>query len=224
MLMKSSFGGRSLGYGTRFVASVILCVSSVLFTWFLISLYHRQKLLDSLNTSMGFEAKPASPLIEFVAVFGFGLILLFEIISAWMAIKATYLENRWLLMPFIGLTGCGIVTLVLILAIYVTCLPTYGYQAPNAIGGIVSALTIVLLRAYFLLVAVSYYQELQERDVQQGGAVPSVSSGVPQTHIDDLPDHKRHPPFLLDYLQKPPPYESLDSAESKGDFAMRLYI
>lgn len=222
--MKSSFGGRSLRNGTRFVASVTLCMSAVLFTWYLISLYHREKLLESINRSMGFDVKPASPLVEFVAVFGFGLILLFEVISSWMAIKATSLENRWLLMPFIGLTGCGIVSLVLVTVTYGTCQRPYGFQAPNAISGIVSALTIVVLRTYFLLVAMSYYHELQERDVHQESTVSSVSSGVPQVHIDDLPEHKRHPPFLLDYLQRPPPYESIDSTESKGDFGMRLYM
>lgn len=228
MFLRSSFGGCSLRSGTRFVSSLTLCMMTTLLAWYLISLYRREQLLASLNVSLGFDVKPGSSLTEFVAFFGLGLILLFEALSSWMAIKATTLENRWLLLPFIGMTTCGIISLVLIAVAVLTSQHSCNV-VPHSIAGCVSLLVFVLLRTYFLLVACSYYQELQDRDARLQGSVPSVTSHVPQIHIDDLPAHKRISPILLDYL-RPPPYEIYEqeqntiNSENKGDLGMRLYM
>ncbi|KAH9380984.1 hypothetical protein HPB48_008198 [Haemaphysalis longicornis] len=174
----------------------------------MISLYHQNGFLESLNRALGFDVTPASPVVEFMAMLGFGLILLFEMMSSWLAIKATSLESRWLLLPYIGLTTCGIVSPALMSALIVLCCRRYE-------------------TTYFLVVSVSYYRELQERENRQEETLPSVASLVPETHIDDLPPHKRLSPFLLDYLQKPPPYESYDEGhaeEAKSGIGMRLYI
>lgn len=75
---------------------------------------------------------------------------------------------------------------------------------------------VLLLRTCFLLVVLSYYRELQERDYRQENTVPSVTSGVPPTHIDDLPSCKRYGPFLLEHLEKPPPYDSQTDDKVNG--------
>lgn len=216
----------SLQRGTRFSAIVTLASATTLFVVYMISLYHQNGFLESLNRALGFDVTPASPVVEFMAMLGFGLILLFEMMSSWLAIKATALESRWLLLPFIGLTTCGIVSPALMSALIVLCCRRYETM-PIPLNALIPILFIVLARTYFLVVSVSYYRELQERENRREESLPSVASLVPETHIDDLPPHKRLSPFLLDYLQKPPPYESYDQGradEPKSGIGVRLYI
>ncbi|KAH6928155.1 hypothetical protein HPB50_012344 [Hyalomma asiaticum] len=200
----------SLQMGTRYAAAITLFSAGLLFVTYMVSLYRQHGFLESINRSLGFDVAPASPVVEFMAMLGFGLILLFEMMSSWLAIKATTLESRWLLLPFIGLTTCGIVSPALMSAVIV--LSSHRYHT-----------------TYVLLVSVSYYRELQERETRREETLPSVASQVQQVHIDDLPPHKRLSPFLLEYLQKPPPYEGyVDDGdvreEPKSGIGMRLYM
>lgn len=228
MTPRTGFFKCSLQRGTRYAAAITLFSTSLLFVTYMVSLYRQHGFLESINRSLGFDVTPASPVVEFMAMLGFGLILLFEMMSSWLAIKATTLESRWLLLPFIGLTTCGIVSPALMSAVIVLSCRRYE-TAPLPLNTLIPVLFIVLTRTYFLLVTVSYYRELQERESRQEETLPSVASQVPQLHIDDLPAHKRLPPFLLDYLQKPPPYEGYDDEarvqeDPKSGIGMRLYM
>lgn len=228
MTPRTGFFKCSLQRGTRYAAAITLFSTSLLFVTYMVSLYRQHGFLESINRSLGFDVTPASPVVEFMAMLGFGLILLFEMMSSWLAIKATTLESRWLLLPFIGLTTCGIVSPALMSAVIVLSCRRYE-TAPLPLNTLIPVLFIVLTRTYFLLVSVSYYRELQERESRQEETLPSVASQVPQLHIDDLPPHKRLPPFLLDYLQKPPPYEGYDDEtrvqeDPKSGIGMRLYM
>lgn len=218
----------SLQMGTRYAAAITLFSAGLLFVTYMVSLYRQHGFLESINRSLGFDVAPASPVVEFMAMLGFGLILLFEMMSSWLAIKATTLESRWLLLPFIGLTTCGIVSPALMSAVIVLSSHRY-HTVPLPLHTLIPIFFIVLTRTYFLLVSVSYYRELQERETRREETLPSVASQVPQVHIDDLPPHKRLSPFLLEYLQKPPPYEGyVDDGDVREDpksgIGMRLYM
>ncbi|KAL3180794.1 hypothetical protein MRX96_037218 [Rhipicephalus microplus] len=135
--------------------------------------------LESINRSLGFDVAPASPVVEFMAMLGFGLILLFEMMSSWLAIKATTLESRWLLLPFIGLTTCGIVSPALMSAVIMLSSQRF-HTIPLPITTLIPVFFVILTRTYFLLLSVSYYRELQERESRQEETLPSVASQVPQ--------------------------------------------
>nr|XP_037281524.1 uncharacterized protein LOC119174639 [Rhipicephalus microplus] len=218
----------SLQKGTRYAATITLFSTSLLFVTYMVSLYRQHGFLESINRSLGFDVAPASPVVEFMAMLGFGLILLFEMMSSWLAIKATTLESRWLLLPFIGLTTCGIVSPALMSALIMLSSQRF-HSIPLPITTLIPIFFVILTRTYFLLLSVSYYRELQERESRQEETLPSVASQVPQVHIDELPLHKRMTPILLDYLPKPPPYEGYDDESrvhecAKSGLGVRLYM
>lgn len=228
MTPKTGFLKCSLQKGTRYAATITLFSTSLLFVAYMVSLYRQHGFLESINRSLGFDVAPASPVVEFMAMLGFGLILLFEMMSSWLAIKATTLESRWLLLPFIGLTTCGIVSPALMSAVIMLSSQRF-HTAPLPLTALTPVFFILLTRTYFLLLSVSYYRELQERESRQEETLPSVASQVPQVHISDLPLHKRLTPIVLDYLQKPPPYEGYDDEtrvpeDAKSGIGMRLYM
>ncbi|KAL1436682.1 hypothetical protein MTO96_049574 [Rhipicephalus appendiculatus] len=130
MTTRTGFLKCSLQKGTRYAATITLFSTSLLFVTYMVSLYRQHGFLESINRSLGFDVAPASPVVEFMAMLGFGLILLFEMMSSWLAIKATTLESRWLLLPFIGLTTCGIVSPALMSAVIMLSSPTIPYCAP----------------------------------------------------------------------------------------------
>ncbi|XP_064473003.1 uncharacterized protein LOC135387799 isoform X2 [Ornithodoros turicata] len=224
MFMRSCCGIWTLRKGTRYVASFTLASKLFLLMLYITSACRHEQILEFLNDTLRLQS-PSSPLTEFWATFCITLILFLEMIASWMALRATLQENRWLLVPYITTTLWSLFSMALLGIVIITGQST-ALSTKDLVTRVGPLFFVMLLRAFFFMVVLSYYHEMQEREHRQGNALPSVMSAVPPTNIDDLPASKRYAPLLLDYLGKPPSYEELQEQDGKtsGGLSLGLYF